>query len=404
MLFAISNAFKKRAVLLFQDILRKHPIFSDVEVYTRFPEVERPKYAVLIRNVNVGSQKLALDNFIATDRSYCTLANLKGVPGDSIEWVKDDVRNIDKMSPPGFYVYRVTGHKENSNEFEYYIDPYLIVYEEKLNIQFIKNTDGAILANVPINPNSLVIYSQSHEFDFKPEIDYTVDLISGEVLFKTDVKQYEPICAEYEFLGSVQGPFTTEYYRYDNKNLPGVITAWGDRIHVGDTQVVFVDKEQNSASHIFGGRWDISTSLQIIAQDSDQSERLADFIITSLWSLQTRLTNEGIHVHDFNISESEDSELELPEEWNFIAQIDFISEVDWEISTPLIQVLRRVSYAYGLESYKDKLTNEDQSSFETSEYDPRMKNSNHHAGLQIVASLNPAVFPGPFPRVQSRKY
>jgi hypothetical protein len=408
MLFAVTNATKKMLVLILQDIISRHPFFADtVQVYTKFPEIDRPKMAIVVRAASAGGQKLAFDNFVTTDHSFCTLANLKGVAGRSIEWVKDDVKNIDKMSAPGFYVVRITEHQENSNEFKFVIDPYLFV-EETLNIQFLKNTDGAILSNIPINPKTEVIYSQKNQFDFKPDLDYTIDYTTGEILFKSEVKQYEPIICEYQVLGTEQGPFITEYYKVDNKAIPGVAISFGDRLKVGDEQVVFIDKAKKPVALVHGGQWILQVSCILLCQDPDNQERLADYVMTALWSeYQTRLTNSGLNILEFNISaEAEDLENEVGEEYSFTASIDMQIETYWELHTPLITELRRISFAYGEESYKDKLDyNTQQEEYEIREFDDRMVSNRHNLGLQLVPSLDPyTTQPAPFPIVKTRKY
>jgi hypothetical protein len=406
MIFLVTNAIKKKFVLIFQEILKQHPIFEDkVAVLTRFPEVERPKYVVLVRSSSVNAQKLAFDNFVTTSQGYCALANLKGVSGNSIEWVKDDVKNLDKLSPPGFYIVKITSHAENSNEFQFEIDPYLIVYDEVLNIEFMKNTTGAFLKNTPVNPQSEMIYSKKNNFEFKPNLDYTIDYSTGEILFKEDVKQFEPIIAEYQIISETQGPFTTEYYCYDNKAIPGVIIAFGDRLKVGDEQVVFVDKYKRDVAQVYGGRWALELSVNVVSQDSDQSERLTDYLITSLWSeYQTRLTNEGIAITNFSISESEEPEIDLVDEYSFTAGITFTVEADWEVHSPLITTLRRVSIAYGQESFKNDLDYVTQENYETRQYDKRMLNSRHHRGLQLVPSLDSYIINCPATKAYSRKF
>jgi hypothetical protein len=407
MLFCITNAIKKKLCLIFQDILSKHPVFEKVQVYTKFPETERPKNAIVIRAASANSQKLAINNFITTDHSFCTLANLKGIEGNSIEWVKDDVKNIDKLSPPGFYIVKIISHEENTNKFQFKIDQYLICDDEILDLQFIKNTVGAVLKNAPINPKSEIIHSQNNDFDFKPNIDYTIDYSTGEILFKSDVHQYAPITVDYQILGAEQGPFTTEYYYLDNKSIPGVILAFGERLKVGDEQVVFLDMSKTASANVFGGRWQLGMSVQVISQSPDQQERLADYIISAFWAdYQMRLTDEGISILDFAISaESENLEHEITDEYSFTADINFTTEVDWELHYPIIKTLRRISIAYGLESYKDKLDDVTQNEYEIRQFDDRMIGSKHHQGLQLIPSLNPyTTQPSVFPNVQSRQY
>jgi hypothetical protein len=388
--------------------LARHSIFEKAKVYTKFPQEERPKNAIIIRSVSGSSQKLGLDNFVSIHRGFCTLANLKGVPGYSIEWVRDDQENLDKLSPPGFYIIRITGHDADSNNFTFTVDPYLICDDEELDIVYLKNKEGAILKNTPINPNSEIVYSQANQFEFKRDLDYTINYQTGEILFTETVKdKYTPITVDYQILSSQQGPFTTEYYALNNVAIPGIVLAFGDRIKVNDEQVVVVEKEDRPVAKVFGGRWLMDVDVIGVAQDPDQQERLIDFVITSLWAeYQDTLANEGIVIRDFTLSgEGEDLEVEIPEEYNFTGGISFSVETDWEVFVPMISEVRRINYGYGEDSFKDKLDYLTEEKYELGQYDERMTSSTHQKGLQITPSLDSyQVYPSPFPRVQTRKY
>ena len=407
MYFCVSNALKKKLTLIFQDILSKHPIFEKVGVYTKFPKEDRPKMALIIRAVSGSSQKLSLSNFVAVHHGRASLSNLKGISGHSIEWVRDDQENMKNLSAPGFYIVKITEHQENSNSFKFVIDPFLLVDDEQLQITFMKNTEGAILKNKPINPNSEIVFSERNQFEFKRDIDYTLDYQTGELLFKNSVKQYEPIVVDYQVIGKQMGPFETEYYNLHNDCIPGVVIAFGDRLKVGDEQAVIIDKETGPVAKVFGGRWMMNVDLIGVAQDTDQQERLVDYVITAFWAeYQDRLANEGIAISEFSLTgEAEDLEVEIPEEYNFTGGVSFIVETDWELYVPMITTVRRIIYNYGEQNFKDKLDDVTEERYVNTEYDSRMLNSDHKKGVQLVPSIDSyQVFPSPFPVVKTRKY
>jgi len=408
MYFLITNALKKRLVQIFEDILGRHPIFEKAKVYTKFPQEERPKMALIIRSVSGSSQKLSLDNFIGINRGYCSLANLKGIPGDSIEWVRDDQENLDKLSPQGFYIVRMTSHDLDTNIFSFVVDPYLVCDEEELEISTIRTKQGGVLKNIPVNPNSEIVFSKSHQFELKKDIEYTIDYTTGEILFSDSISihDYLPIVVDYQFCASQLGPFTTEYYSLHNTAIPGVVLAFGDRLKVNDEQVVIVEKQQTTVSKVFGGRWLLDVDVIGIAQDTDQQERLVDYSIISLWAdYQDALANEGIVLRDFALSgEAEDLEVEIPEEYNYTGGISFSVETDWEMFVPLISEVRRINYGYGEDSFKNGIDFPTEEKYELNQYDERMLNSNHQKGLQITPALDAyQVYPNIWPRV-TRKY
>lgn len=404
MFYAISNALKKRFVLLFQDIFQNHSVFDKVEVFTKFPKEDRPKHALLIRGVSGSSQKLGLDNFVKTIRGYSTLANLQGIPGNSIEWVRDDTKNLDKLSAPGYYIVKVTREDPIEKVFYFNVSPFLTVDDEVLERELIEGQQGAYLKNKPINPDSEVIFTDSG-IKLKPDIDYSIDYETGTVKFQPTVDEFEneEIRIDYQVIGDVSEEYETEIYKANNYAVPGVIMAFGDRIRVGDEQVVVVGTEHRDVAKAYGGRWVMSIDCIGLAQDDDQQERIVDYAICSLWAeFQDRLVGEGINIYDFSLSgESEDIEIEASEEYFYTGGISFTAEIDWEIHFPLISDVRNVTIYLGSEKYKEGLSNEKEAFYEQNQFDERMLNSGHSNGFQLIPSQNTVVF-RPHPPVEVR--
>jgi len=388
--FAISNALKKRLVQVFQEIVSEHPIFCKTAVVTKFPEEERQKTMLLIRSVSGSSQKLGLDNFIRTDISYSLLANLQTIKGNSIEWVKDDSFNIEQMSAPGIYIIKMIEEKK------FVVDPFLTIGEENLVVKYIQSTQGFILRNIPINPGSEVIYAPHDYGEFKRDIDYTIDYNTGLVLFKPSIisdvdLMHIQVNADYQKLGTRLGPFETDFYWANNTAIPGVILAFGDRLKKDDEQAVIIEKEMMETAKVYGGRWELSVDMIGIAQDPDQQERLVDYAVSIFWAKwQNVLVDEGINVSEFSLSgESEDTEMDIPEEYNFTGGINFSLTVDWELAVPLVTKVRYINIDYGEESFKRALENEKEAAYENKQYDSRMQNSGHQMGL--IPDMNPVV-------------
>jgi len=401
MYFALSNALKKRFVMLFQEIFLKHPIFNKVEVFTKFPEEERPKHALMVRSLSGNSMKLGLDNFVRVAVQYSSLANLKGIQGNSIEWVTDDKKGIDEgiLSAPGFYIVKMTSDKS------FNVTPFLIVDDEKLDIQYIEGKKGTYLKNKPINPFTDIIFSDT-KIDLKRDIDYTIDYTTGKILFKTSIEEFESLFIDYQTVCQTSQDHNIEPYMASTAAIPGVILAFGDRLKEGDEQVVVVSKEMRDVAKVFGGRWQCSLDLVGISQDDDQVERLVDYAVSMFWAeWQDKLIDEGINVFDFSLSgESEDLELENAEEYFYTSGISFTAEVDWQLAIPLVAEIRRVAVNYGSEGFKTTIPDNQEYSYDTRQYDDRMQNVGLNVGFQIIPSVNPHVFrPAPPLKVQTRK-
>jgi len=398
MYYAISNALKKKLTLIFQEIFDKHPIFNKTQVFTKFPDEERPKFALLIRSASGSSQKLGMDNYGGIKHAFSSLANLVDTKGNSIEWVRDDTRNLKNISAPGFYIVNMIEEKR------FTVDPILLIDNESLNMVIVAGKDGAILKNTPVNPDSEVIMAQDNII-LKRGIEYTIDYSNGNIIFTDPVQDLGTLSADYQCLVEQLGPFDIDYYMANNTAIPGVIMAFGDRLRQGDEQVVVVDKESREAAKIFTGRWTMSIDLIGISQDPDQQERLVDYAVSTFWAeYQHKLTEEGIAIGDFSLSgESEDMELEVPEEYFYTGGISFTMETDWELEVPLISEVRNVNISLGLDSLKKTLTNQKEQLFVENQFDNRMINSGHQVGLQPTALDPVVVYPSPI-RVNTLKY
>ena len=389
MYFALTNAIKKRFVQVFQDILLEHPIFCKSKVITKFQESEREKTMLLIRSTSGNSQKLSMDNFVRNEISYSILANLQNKICNSIEWVKDDTLNIDNLSTPGIYIVKIIEDKK------FVVSPYLSIYSEQLVPKYIQDTIGFNFKNKNINPESEIIYSNDYG-EFKRDIDYSIDYNLGLVLFKKEITEQinifeEDLFCDYQILGQQLGPFDCDYYYANNTAIPGVILAFGDRIKVGDEQAVIIEKEQCETAKVYGGRWQMSVDIITVSQDPDQQERLTDYAVSMFWAQwQDKLVDEGLNVTEFSLTgESEDLELDIPEEYSFTGGISFNVETDWELSFPLITKLRYINLQYGEESFKREMSNINEEKYEKYQYDERMNNSKHQVG--IIPSYTPIV-------------
>lgn len=388
---------KKRFVEIFNEILSKHPIFNKTIVSTKFPVKERPKFALIIRSFSGSSQEMSMDNFECVRYGYACLANMVNAPANSIEWVKDDTFNIKNMSPHGYYIVRMI------EEDQFVVDPYLWVDDEILKVEFIgPEGPGAWCNQKPVNPGSETIFTTYGEI-LKRNIDYTIDYNLGKVLFKTDPNEFGILTIDYQTLGTQKGPFKIGRFETNNNAIPGVILAFGDRIQKGDEQVVVISHSPEEVANCYTGRWNSSMEIICVGQDPDQQERLLDFVISTLWAdWQDPLVNEGIEIQTYTMSgESEDLEMEIPEEYNFTGGISLEITTDWHMETPLISTIRGITPVFGLETVKMKMDNLTAAKYEST-FDERMNNSGHQIGL--VPSTNPIITQPCVYKVDTRKY
>jgi hypothetical protein len=88
------NAAKKRIITELREHFAKHPRFNKLEIVNRFPYDERIQQGIIVRNISAGRIPLSADNFQGNVYSYVNLANHNNAPGLSIQWVREDTRNL----------------------------------------------------------------------------------------------------------------------------------------------------------------------------------------------------------------------------------------------------------------------------------------------------------------------
>jgi len=342
MFYQITNTIKKIFIREIKDLVKDHPEFSDVLVINKFQDQEREKCNIIVRSASASSQRMSLDNFGLTVQSYTILANLKGHRGDMIEWIRDDLNNIQNLVPPGFYIIKM------NSITEFMIEQFLTINQESLSVKGISSGGQQIvqLRHQNVNPGSELIVD-GYGRRFVRDLHYTINYSSSEVVFLIDFDKYYEIKASYQYIQQELGPFEVKPYTMNNTALPGVVLAFGDRLREGDIQVVVVSEKREDSARATTGRWNMSIDITVMAQDSDTSERLIDFVGANIWAVkQIPLADRGITIQDISLSgESEEPELDTPDEWNFSNTLSLTVLVDWELHVPMIERIRNIFVA-----------------------------------------------------------
>jgi hypothetical protein len=338
MFFRLTNAIKKIIIHEIQDILKDHPEFSDVLIINKYQDQEREKVNIIIKSAAANSQRLSLDDFGATVQSYTTVANMKGVRGDMLEWVKDDLLNINELVPPGFFVMKMISGKQ------FIIEQYLVIDKEKISIKYANSLGQkvAVLNHTDINPESEVVSDYLANRLVRGQ-HYTIDNATGEITFLVDYDKYYELTCTYQYIKPDLGPFDANPYEANNTALPGVVLAFGDKIRKGDVQVVVVSAEREDSAKAGMGRWNMTIDLDVRAQDTDTAEKLIDYVGVYLWSRRIPLADRGVTITDFSLSgESEEQEMEVPDEYNFSNVLSLTIVVEWELHIPLLGRVEKI--------------------------------------------------------------
>ena len=339
MFHRVKNVVKKIIITEIQKLVKEHPEFHDTLVINKYQDQEREKINVIVKSASTSSQRLDLGNYGTTIDSYTTLAGLKGQRGDMLEWVRDDYNNIQNLVPPGFYVLRM------DTLTTFVIEQYLTIQKEQLDLNEI-NIDGKYLAHLnhqDINTGSEVITDDTGLL-FVRDKHYTINYETGLITFLIDTQGFYQIYATYQYLKPQLGPFKMKSFDYNNTALPGVVLAFGDRVREGDIQVVIVSDKREPSAMAYTGQWNITLDIEVRAQDTDTSETLVDYISTSFWAFkQIELCDRGITLTDISASgESEEQEMDVPDEWSFVDTISMSLVVQWEVHVPIIGRVEKI--------------------------------------------------------------
>lgn len=342
MYFNLINSLKRRLILELQDSFAAHPVYDKITPYiqNRFSFSERPQFGIVIKGSSANRVSLSADNFLGSVMSYVMLGYV-GAPVFPLEWVREDVNciraNGDLMpTPPGVYFIEILAAPDSAqSEGQFIIDPLLTVSDEAV-LRFVSGleTEGQ-LQQLPV-PGTLKLW-ENRRFLLQEGYHYTVNYETGAILFLDRSSPGSVVTADYRYSVPSVGPFPYQWNRGDFTVLPGVVLAFGKRGKVGDKVAVVVYQDRVEAAKAYGGRFDVSFEMDVIARDPIQTEEIADLAMMYLVAQKRdRLSSEGIEVGEVSIGgESEEVTDETGDELTYMASMSAQFQSDWEVHVPL---------------------------------------------------------------------
>ena len=247
------------------------------------------------------------------------------------------------MSDPGIYVIDFT----EDNQFV--VAPIYIIEDEKV----IQNTSGTeVTANLDhqlVYPGSEDLYLQSENGGspvwLKRDTDYTIDYPTGLITFLIPLEKSFNLLADYRYQpGDSWGPYTFRIYQEIHEAIPGVVICMGRRAKKGDRQIVLVSKYREQQAKIYGGHWDMSLSLAVIAKDPIQMEEMADHLVNYLWGQRKNvLEYEGITLSSVQpTGESEETFIDLTGDLYYETSVDVAVMTEWQEFVPYFYEIRKI--------------------------------------------------------------
>jgi len=327
-----------------------HPKYKDIvaHIQGKYSFRERPQYGIVLKNSAGNQAQLAADNFQGTVQSYVYLAHVDGKPNLSIEWVREDyvaIQNNGGYFPtvPGIYFLDFCDENGNPTDQEFYVDPLIDVIDEtplKINDTQYQLEEGKFLKG------TLKLYRMPGNIRLYEDTNYTADPATGLVTLIDELNDDdgEFVSADYRCPGETTGPWKVFENRALREPIPGAVLAFGRRITKGDRLAVVVQRKRTIAALEYGGRWDLTLDVDVIARDPLSQREILDQTALYLWATaRPRLSSQGIEVLAVNMGgETEEVYDENADDYFYNASFSMQLQTDWSIHVPLGITLRGV--------------------------------------------------------------
>jgi hypothetical protein len=127
------------------------------------------------------------------------------------------------------------------------------------------------------------------------------------------------------------------------------VLAFGRRITPGDRLAVVVQRKRTISALEYGGRWDLTLDMDIIARDPLAQREILDQTAIFLWNMaRPRLSTQGVEIASINMGgETEEAYDENADDWYYNGSLSLQLQTDWAIHVPLGITLRGVEQGGG---------------------------------------------------------
>ncbi len=264
-----------------------------------------------------------------------------------LEWVREDLNTVrengDTMpTPPWIYYIEILKVPENAQDQGFYaIDPLYTITDEPV-LHFISGIEHeAQLQHVPVQ--GTVRLWQNRNYLLIEGTDYQVNYQDGSIYFLTSFPGDSYVTGNYRWAGESRGPIPFFWNTADFKTLPGIVLAFGKRAKLGDKVAVVVYPDRVDVANAYGGRFDATFELDVLSQDTNQMEEIADLVTMFLWGEKRPILSiEGIEITNISMGgESEEPYDETGDLNYYIASLTVEIQADWEIHLPLPLTISR---------------------------------------------------------------
>lgn len=299
----------------------------------------------MVKGSSANKVALSSDNFIGIVQSHVMLAYV-GQAVFPLEWVREDLAFVKQQGRmptlPGVYYMEILHAPTMPSEPGYFvIDPLLTVVDEPVLIFQTGVEREAQLQQVPVR-NTVRLY-ENRNYLLKETVDYTVNYTNGAISFLAPFGKGTTISADYRYAGTSIGPVEFTWNSANHTILPGVVLAFGKRAEKGQKVAIVVYEDRVDAAKAFGGKFEVSFDMDVIARDTIQMEEISDLAMMYLWSQKKEaLEFEGIEIMDVSMGgEAEEVYDETGDAYFYQSSLSVQLRADWEAHVPLPLTISR---------------------------------------------------------------
>jgi hypothetical protein len=333
--FFLTEATRRRFIKELRGYWSLHPRYQDLvdNIQGKYSFEERPQFGIILKTGSATKVQFSPDNYMGVVQSYVALARIPGYIGVSVEWVREDslaiVANKGRFpAPAGVYYCEMTG------EDEFHIDPLLDVRDERVTMT---NLSEGSIQNVPF-AGSLRVFEMPSGRLLRPGVDYFVQPDEVTILLATPLLSGQALSSDYRYAGISTGPWKVEPQAGINKAIPGVVMVFGRRYQKGDRWAILISEKRESAYLEYGGKWELSIDIDIIARDVNSQAEISDQTTMFLWAiLRPQLSTEGLEIMDVSMGgESEEVYDENGDDYFYTSSISLTVQTDWFMMVPIL--------------------------------------------------------------------
>jgi hypothetical protein len=340
MYYHLSLAVRDRIIRELRSYWIDHPRYEDFakNIQGKYSFDERPQYGMVVKTSGASNVVFSPNNFIGTVEGFVSLARVPNKTSGSIEWVKEDSFSEREAGVYIVSVYEPDLTDPSIREHDVYVQKYERIKED--SPIFISPTEISLL-DKPIEDSLRVI-----EFPSGRSLGLSEFILEDQTitLMETPSKAFRYVL-HYTTKREQTGPFKVRPAMAYRNIIKGVNIIFGRRLRGGDEMAVIVSEKREEVAHEYGGRWDVSVDVDMIARDVHSQADIADSTAVWVWStLRPRLSAMGLELSDVSLGgEAEEVYDDNGDDYFYTASISFTLQTDWFLHYPLVVPIQSIS-------------------------------------------------------------